>query len=111
MLRELSMPGAKGFGSMRQVASFTSPEMRQDGLCAIPPIAFIGNDSIPPMAFRGRPRRYTHIQRRSRERTGAYGSRRQEALPGSTLRTFREMPCRLPFRLRLYLRMVRVIRD
>src|SRR5260370_18508899 len=111
MLRDLAMPGAKGFGSMRQVASFTSPEMRQNGLCAIPPIAFVGNDSIPPMAFRGRPRRYTHIQRRSRERTGGYGSRRQEALPGSTRKTFQEMPCRRPFRLPQYPHMVRVILD
>ena len=56
MLRELSMQGATGFGSIRQVASFTCPAMRQTGLCRIPLIAFRGSDSIPSMAFRDRPR-------------------------------------------------------
>src|SRR3984957_2980449 len=93
---------AKGFGSTRTLASFTYLKMRQTELWGIPPIAFSGRGSTPQTAFRGRPRRYTRIPRRCKERTGGYGSLRQEALPGSTRRRrLRERSFRLLSRLKL----------
>src|SRR5579864_2411628 len=105
------MQGPKAFGSTQHLASFTSPKMRWTGLYAIPLIGFSGSDSIPLMDFRGRLRVYIHTQRRSREPTGEYGSRRQEVSLGSILSTFLEMGCRRPFRSPQYLQMVRVICD
>lgn len=46
------MPAAEGCDSMRQQASFTSPEMRLTTLCKILPIVFSGSGSIPPTVFR-----------------------------------------------------------